>query len=229
MVAPLGNRLGGVSDAEGSRYTVCSAPSMKASVADQQGLFDGAQTGPPGLRYEAGFITHDEERQLLDAIAALPLQEADYRGYTAKRRIASYGAGYDFEANVLRPAPPVPAFLHPLRARVAQHVGLRADAFTHALVTEYRPGTALGWHRDVPDFGLVVGVSLGTPCRMRFRPFPPQRRQPVFALDLAPRSMYVLAGAVRWQWQHGIAATPGLRYSITFRTLAERARRPAPG
>jgi alkylated DNA repair dioxygenase AlkB len=45
-------------------------------------------------------------------------------------------------------------------------------------------------------------------------------------LELAPRSMYAFAGAARWKWQHGILPTPGLRYSITFRTLAERARKP---
>lgn len=202
---------------------------MNMTEAEQQALFDGVQTGPPGLRYERDFIGPEEERRLLDVIETLPLHEADYRGYTAKRRIASYGAGYDFDANVLRPAPPVPEFLHPLRSKVGERLGLPGGAFTHALVTEYRPGTQLGWHRDVPDFGLVVGVSLGTHCRMRFRPYPPRRGQRVFVLDLAPRSMYVLAGAARWHWQHGIAPTPGLRHSITFRTLAARARGPAHG
>jgi len=199
---------------------------METTTAEQQALFDDVQAGPPGLRYERGFIGADEERQLLEVIRTLPFHEAEYRGYTAKRRIVSYGAGYDFDANELRPAPPVPAFLHPLRAKVAQRVGISAEGVTHALVTEYRPGTQLGWHRDVPDFALVAGVSLGTACRMRFRPYPPRRGDPVFVLELAPRSMYVLADAARWNWQHGIAPTPGLRYSITFRTLSARARRP---
>lgn len=199
---------------------------MNAEAAEQQALFDDLEGGPPGLRYERDFIGPDEERRLLDAIGALPFHEAEYRGYTAKRRIVSFGAGYDFDANQLRPAPPVPTFLHPLRARVAQRVDVQPDAITHALVTEYRPGTQLGWHRDVPDFAMVVGISLGTACRMRFRPYPPRAGQRVFALELAPRSMYVLAGAARWKWQHGVPPTPGLRYSITFRTLGERARTP---
>jgi alkylated DNA repair dioxygenase AlkB len=168
----------------------------------------------------------DDERALLDAIRELPFREAEYRGYTAKRRIVSYGAGYDFDANELRPAPAMPDFLHPLRSKVAERIGMPPEHVTHALVTEYRPGTQLGWHRDVPDFALVVGISLGTRCRMRFRPYPPRTGQRVFVLELEPRSMYVLAGAARWKWQHGIAPTPGLRYSITFRTLGERARRP---
>ena len=198
---------------------------MTTAAAEQQALFDGPQGGPPGLRFELDFIGVHEERHLLEAIRSLPFEEAEYRGYTAKRRIVSYGAGYDFEANVLRPAPSVPAFLHPLRARVAERLGMQAEVLAHALVTEYRPGTQLGWHRDVPDFEAVVGISLGTACRMRFRPYP-SRGQRLFTLELAPRSMYVLAGAVRWQWQHGVLPTPGLRYSITFRTLAPRARMP---
>ena len=199
---------------------------MNPTVAEQQVLFEGVEGGPPGLRYEHDFIGRDEERQLLDAIRTLPLHEADYRGYTAKRRIVSYGAGYDFDAHELRPAPPIPGFLQPLRLKVAQRLGLRVEEFTHALVTEYRPGTQLGWHRDVPDFALVVGLSLGTPCRMRFRPYPPRRGAGALVLELAPRSMYVLSGAARWKWQHGILPTPGLRFSITFRTLAEGAREP---
>ena len=39
------------------------------------------------------------------------------------------------------------------------------------------------------------------------------------AVDLAPRSIYSLSGDARWGWQHAISPTPGLRYSITFRSL----------
>ena len=94
--------------------------------------------------------------------------------------------------------------------------------FIHALVTEYEPGTALGWHRDVPNLAPVVGISLGGPCRIRFRPFPweKSKRESVFALELEPRSAYVLQGEVRWRWQHSIPTTKYHRYSITFRTLA---------
>jgi hypothetical protein len=38
-------------------------------------------------------------------------------------------------------------------------------------------------------------------------------------LELAPRSLYSLSDEARWGWQHAISPTPGLRYSITFRTL----------
>ena len=39
------------------------------------------------------------------------------------------------------------------------------------------------------------------------------------ALELQPRSAYCMQGDARWRWQHSIAPTKALRYSITFRTL----------
>ena len=174
--------------------------------------------------YQPGFLSASDEAELLDAIATLPLHEAAYKSFTAKRRIATFGGSYDFDAGELRPAPPIPEILLPLRERVAAWTGVPASDFTHGLVTEYRPGTALGWHRDVPNFEVVVGVSLGAPTRMRFRPYPlrKNRREGTFALVLEPRSVYVFRGDARWRWQHGIPATKALRYSITFRTLRRR-------
>jgi hypothetical protein len=40
----------------------------------------------------------------------------------------------------------------------------------------------------------------------------------VFALELAPRSAYMLHDEARWGWQHHVPPTKVLRYSITFRT-----------
>lgn len=77
------------------------------------------------------------------------------------------------------------------------------------------------WHRDSPEYNLVAGVSLGAPGRMRLRPFPHRSGVPVLSLELAPRSAYQLCGEVRWRWQHSVPPTKALRYSITFRTLAE--------
>jgi alkylated DNA repair dioxygenase AlkB len=56
---------------------------------------------------------------------------------------------------------------------------------------------------------------------MRFRRYPhvTGSRAPTIDAELAPRSIYVLRGAARWDWQHAIAPTAELRYSITFRTL----------
>ena len=167
-----------------------------------------------------------EEAELLALVRALPLKEAQYLQYTARRRIVSFGGSYDFSSQELRPAGPIPELLHPLRERIAALMSVPADSVDHALVAEYQPGTPLGWHRDVPDFGVVGGLSLLGSARMRFRPYPHRRNdRTTLKLDLEPRSAYAMSGAARWDWQHAISPTRELRYSITFRTLAEQ--RPA--
>ena len=175
-----------------------------------------------GLAYFPDFIDGAEERLLLDGIAALSLKEAPYKQYTSRRRIASFGSVYDFSASELKPGPPIPAFLLSLRKKAGDLLEVGADAIPHALVTEYRPGAPLGWHRDTPEFGVVVGVSLLGTARMRFRPYPPKKGARILNLDLAPRSAYILREDARWGWQHAIAPTAELRYSVTFRTLRSR-------
>jgi alkylated DNA repair dioxygenase AlkB len=170
--------------------------------------------------YQPDFITADEEARLLDEIRRLPLTEAKYKQYTAKRRIMSYGASYDFSSNELLPAGPIPPFLDFLRERVEAWAGVPASQFTHSLIAEYKMGTQLGWHRDVPEFEIITGVSLGGPARMRLRRYPPKKGRNVetLSIDLEPRSAYLMRGEARWGWQHSIPPTKALRYSITFRT-----------
>ena len=175
---------------------------------------------PAGASYGADFIDADEEAALLAVIAALPLQEARYQGYTARRRVVGFGLSYDLDARRLQPAPEMPAAFTPLQARAAAWIGVAPEALGGILVAEYRPGVQLGWHRDAPHFETVVGVSLAGTARMRFRRYPPvqPKKADVLSLELAPRSAYVLRADARWGWQHSVAPTPELRYSITFRT-----------
>jgi alkylated DNA repair dioxygenase AlkB len=189
----------------------------------QSELFEVLPQLPPGLMYESDFVTPDQEAALLAVIRLLPLREAQYKNFTAKRRIISYGASYDFSTNELIPAGPIPLFLHPIRARIAEWIGVSPSRFTQALISEYQAGTQLGWHRDVPDFGLVAGLSLAGSCRMRFRPYPPRkgRNERAFSLALKARSLYAMQGEARWAWQHSIPTTKMTRYSITFRTRLE--------
>jgi alkylated DNA repair dioxygenase AlkB len=176
-----------------------------------------------GFFYAPGFLSAAEETNLVEQIRHLPLAAAEYKGFRAKRRVVSYGGRYDFSAQRLNDAEPIPAFLAPLRERVAGWAGRPAADFSHALIAEYAEGTQLGWHRDVPQFELVVGVSLQGHCRMRFRRYPPRHRERSIAVELEPRSIYRLENEARWGWQHRVPPTPSLRYSITFRTLRRSA------
>jgi alkylated DNA repair dioxygenase AlkB len=188
-------------------------------------LFDPAAPElPPGMRYEREFLDTPDEQSLVRFIASLPLQEMNYKGYTARRRVVSFGGRYDFRANRLEAGAPLASELEPLRARVAAWAGVAPEAFTQVLVAEYRPGTPLGWHRDVPDFEDIVGISLLGEGVMRFRPYPaqaPQRRDELKVV-VEPRSIYLLRGTARWGWQHSVAPASELRYSITLRTPRQR-------
>jgi alkylated DNA repair dioxygenase AlkB len=195
----------------------------------QTSLFDPAQAPEPladalpaGLRYQAEWLSVAEEAALIELLQQLPLQAARYKQYTARRRVLSYGGSFDYDANRLQPTQDLIEALHPLRARVAAWAGLAPAALVHTLLAEYAPATPLGWHRDVPDFEEVFGVSLGSAAVLRLRPYPPlqPRRADIVRLQAAPRSIYALRGPARWQWQHSVAPVDALRWSITFRTAA---------
>ena len=189
-------------------------------------LFD-APALPRGLEYHADFLSADDEAALLREFVDLPFHEAKFQQYTARRRVDRYGLVFDEERRTWVEGRPLPRFLVDLRERVAALRSMRAEQFVHALVTEYRPGTPIGWHRDKPEYGIVVGISLASACRMRFRPYDNQQdRSAVVALTLEPRSLYVMADEIRWGWQHSIPPAKALRYSITFRTRVEDTRKP---
>lgn len=187
----------------------------------QAALFGDApiESSITGLVYQPEFLSPAQERALIATIQSLPLHAARYKQYLARRRVASFGGSYDFDTNQLLPGVPLDPRLHGLRDRVARWMGVPPQALAHALVAEYAPGTPLGWHRDVPDFEVVAGISLGGHALLRFRPYPdhPSTRR-VVSLNVAPRSIYRIAGEARWQWQHCVAPTIELRWSITFRT-----------
>jgi alkylated DNA repair dioxygenase AlkB len=194
--------------------------------AAQPDLFGEAPAAAiEGLRYERDFLSVAEEAELLRIVQGLPLKEMRYKEYTARRRGTSFGGSYDFDTNRLKPGAPLPEALHPLRARVAAWAGIAPRELSHMLIAEYRPGTPLGWHRDVPDFEDIIGVSLHNDAVMQFRPYvpgAPASGPAALEFLIEPRSVYLLRGPSRWAWQHAIAPTEALRYSITLRTRKTR-------
>jgi len=177
-------------------------------------------SAPEGFRYDRELISSDEERLLIDGIASLPLMEFRFQGYLAKRRVAYFGWRYDFERSRFEPTEPIPHFLLELRSRAAAFAELAADDLPHALVTEYAPGVEIGWHRDRPVFEDVIGVSLGSACNFRFRRKSAAKWER-FSLKAEAKSIYLMRGASRWEWEHSISPLPQLRYSVTFRSLRE--------
>jgi alkylated DNA repair dioxygenase AlkB len=193
---------------------------------------------PDGFLYRDGFLSEAEEAELLRIFAGLDFAAYDYHGYLAKRRVIRYGVSYDINTREpIESAQPIPDFLLAVRERAAEFAEFPPNALVQAMVSEYSVGTPIGWHRDAPQFGVIVGISLGSACRMRLKPHPVKTRRPdanplpgqlpskskVLSLRLEPRSIYVMRGPARSEWQHSIPAVEEMRYSITFRTLRTNA------
>jgi alkylated DNA repair dioxygenase AlkB len=178
---------------------------------------------PSGFCYRDDFITSDEEARAADEIGRVQFSTFEMRGIAARRRVAFFGRSYDSGSVE---TPPLPAFLLPLRARVAEWARLEPDEFVMALINEYPPGAPIGWHRDAPQYGIVAGISLLSSCRMKFRPYvrpaarssAGARRIATHEITLERRSAYLMTGESRNAFEHHIPAVDTLRYSITFRT-----------
>ncbi len=175
---------------------------------------------PQGFVYEPDFLSEAEEAGLLGEIGRLEFQPFDFHGYIARRRIVEYGWEYDFGSRKTAVAAPMPEFMAPVHARSAEFAAVSPDELVEAVVTEYPPGAPIGWHRDVPQFEIIIGISLRSACRMRLKPYKGEGK--IASVILEPRSIYVMRGPARWEFQHSIPAVEKARYSITFRTLRQK-------
>jgi alkylated DNA repair dioxygenase AlkB len=181
-------------------------------------LFPEAADLPEGFVYYDDVVSASEEASLLAGLRTLVFGAVRMRGQVARRRTIHFGWTYGYETWRVEPGPPIPEFLIGLRAQAARLAGVPPEAMAEVLATHYPSGAGIGWHRDAPAFGVVVGVSLLGACRFRFRQGDAAARR-TRTVTLAPRSAYVLDGAARWKWQHSIPSGRAERYSVTFRTL----------
>jgi len=197
----------------------------------QLALFDDQAVGPAGLRYAPEFISAADEQELIAGIAALPLQPFQFGAFEGHRRVKSFGFRYDYTLQKLTPSEPIPDWLERTARAVERFGELPDGSVRQVLCTEYDVGVGIGWHRDKPHFDKVFGISLGSACRFRFR-----RRQgnkesgkwERFALQAEPRSIYLMDGEARQDWEHSIPPVEERRYSITFRTMRTIENQPLP-
>lgn len=196
------------------------------TMTQQMDVFSGADVPsttreefPEDFRYAPELITPEEEVALLARISELPFREFEFHGYKGKRRVVSFGWHYDYATRELRQADDMPHFLRELRMSASQFAGVEPVELQHVLITEYGAGSGIGWHRDKAVFGIVVGISLLSPCIFRLRRQVGPRRWERVSLIAEPRSAYILSGAVRDDWEHSIPSVNSLRYSVTFRSV----------
>jgi alkylated DNA repair dioxygenase AlkB len=194
-------------------------------MSGQRPLFTELEQRPPqaeprGFRYREEIISEEEQAVLVTAIEKLDLKPFEFHGYLGNRRVASFGFKYDFSRRAVQRADDIPHFLNELLGRVAEFAGSEQDTFRQTGINEYRAGAGIGWHKDKPEFGIIVGVSLLAPATMRFRR-EDEGNWLRISHTLEPRSIYILSGEARTEWEHSIPPLDALRYSITFRTFSD--------
>jgi alkylated DNA repair dioxygenase AlkB len=192
-------------------------------VARQRQLFGDATEDtasmPEGFRYQPDFIDPQTEADLVQHLRMLELKPFEFHGHLGNRRAVSFGLRYNYDQREIQSAPQIPTFLDDLRAKAAAFANRSAHEMKQVGINEYRPGAGIGWHRDKSEFGDVIGVSLLMSAKMRLRKQDGQKWERRL-LVLQPRSIYLLSGASRREWEQNIPPVEKLRYSIMFRTLA---------
>lgn len=175
--------------------------------------------GPAGFDYRADILSTAEQSIAVEQLQRLGFRPYEHGGYQGFRHIAAFGRRHDLAQGRMGATDPWPDFMLDLLRRIARRVGADEGVFVQALVNRYAPGAGIGWHRDRPVYGEILGVSFLAPCLMRLR----RREEAGWRRDavlLDPGSVYRLSGEARRDWEHSISPMTALRYSITFRTLA---------
>ena len=187
-------------------------------------LFDELPVLPEGFSYYPEFIDPDEEQLLIAAIQQIELHEMVFHQYTAKRKVASFGYDYDFSSRQLTRGNEIPETFHWVVDRVAKQVLINRDQIAELLVTEYPVDAVINWHRDAPPFEIIAGLSLSADCTFKLRPYDKSSRtkRSVISLPVRRRSLYIMQGPARNDWENSTAPVTNVRYSITLRTLKNR-------
>jgi alkylated DNA repair dioxygenase AlkB len=147
-----------------------------------------------------------------------------FQGFEAKRKVASFGYDWSFEKRILSKGKDIPSVFDSLINKVAMYLNIDRNQFAELLVTEYPIGSVINWHRDAPPFDIIAGISLASDCTFKLRPHDKskQGRGSVISLPVRRRSLYLMQGPARSEWQHSITPVREIRYSITLRTLSHK-------
>ena len=151
----------------------------------------------------------------------MPLTPFQFGVFEGRRRVASFGWRYDYATQKLETADPLPDWISPYSAKMKSLAKLSSGSVRRCSAPNIDKGVGIGWHRDKAHFDSIFGLSLGSTFNFRFRRRKGEKWEG-FTLEAQPRSLYMMSGESRNLWEHSIPPVEKARYSITFRTMAER-------
>jgi len=134
--------------------------------------------------------------------------------------IAEPGVCYTYSGLTLKGSG-FPSSLKPLRAKLAQQLGLKFNAL---LANLYRDGNdTMGWHSDdEPELGeapVIASVTLGAERSFKFRP---KAGGPSWGVELGHGSLLLMGAGVQSRWQHSLPKRSRCkqpRINLTFRHI----------
>lgn len=229
-----------------------SAHDKRSPVAPSRAQQSAQSTSVPGLSLLPAFIPRDMEHFLLAYLDAQPWRT------DLSRRTMHFGGTYclmpapgsdpDAHPEVLTAPPIPPAFDDLMRLFVSAGIYPERDLPQYCIVNEYRAAQGISAHVENFTFGEpVCSLSLGDTCPMRFHELVrandgsvrsgkarvAERTGRRVDVVLPGRSLVVLRGPARSEWQHEIPRTKkgrvgrsGVdgewrRVSLTFRVKKE--------
>lgn len=177
----------------------------------------------PGLKYTPGYITDEQHARLIHAI------DSNVWSEELSRRVQQYGFRYDYRRSSkdLQPTTPFPRWAKNLAGKIQEDEKMLFPP-DQLIINEYLPGQGISPHIDREDlFGeRILSVSLGSTCVMEMTH---QKTRQKIQLLLEPKSLLMLSGDSRHEWQHAIPQRKvddyrgrqiprKRRISLTFRT-----------
>jgi hypothetical protein len=159
----------------------------------------GSDTLSDGFRYQPDCLSRQEVPYSCKISKGLPFKEFEFQGFKGKRRMVSFGWGYDFNGGGLPKTEDCNRSSSPNTRKTPPSAGTRT-AWSSAMSSGYR---------SYPPALFASAKKAGASWERR-------------SLIAEPRSVYLLRGPFRTEWEHSISGVDSLRYSITFRNVLER-------
>ncbi|KAK1938215.1 Alkylated DNA repair protein alkB 8 [Phytophthora citrophthora] len=185
----------------------------------------------PGLRFEAEFITEAQEAA---CVAFFERENGAHWANTIRARQVQH-FGYEFNYDTRRCDPdqpmkePIPEVLLPIIEKIVESGVMDGDKPDQITVNEYLPGQGIAFHLDTHSAftTTIASLSICSEVVMDFRHPDGVRNEGVL---LPARSLAVMSGASRYQWEHAIVprtfdvidgkqVSRQRRISITFRKI----------
>jgi alkylated DNA repair dioxygenase AlkB len=112
----------------------------------------------------------------------------------------------------------MPPLLAEWRDRCAQEAG-GTQTLEQVSVNWYPPKSKIGEHIDDTVFGEpILVLSLVSAAQVQWKE---KETGELITKTIEPRSLYIMAGDVRYLWFHRVLPTPAERYAVIFRPLSK--------